>query len=927
MPDDANVDQIAMNTDASSIAFSWSDGTGYYVTALHNGQSIAVSPSSGGGLLTPTGGFATGSGYSGFVTGGGTFLQLVANFVLNNPQLLTVIIGGSTEYLPAPPISLPNGWDFIASYDPLDVTAWGPNGTAAAFVYEGSGYEFARAPFLGNYIFSNGVTTQISIDYDRPLINNHWPQFPSSPFGVIAVVNDNNEFVLNSPSGQYTYYANGVQIGDLRTKLFLDIYQDQIAYGGNAQMISLTNSGKMLLRMDLIQPVPGTSTSQESTQLFIADPTTDPSNRSAIKKDLKVVGTPANWYFPFSPIPPLGGQPYGATHDQITEQNVITTVGVRVKDDSGNQIPLPNLVPRPVLLFPVELAVDGNRDGTITLGSIADQTTPARPYRFWVNDDQDSTVTTMLGATEGDVVPVVTPDFDDAFIQCKRDLEDWTRLWINLSGSATFIKGLVQAGYSVGLQFEPLPGDTTDPLPQIKICEAAEPTGGTGYITDDATAGEQISVPYSFPIADQHGNVTIGSTPFLLPSSFWSDVDNNTPKHLLFEGCAEGKGKLKLVFYDSQNNKVGEGGALYVSIRNIKKMYQHQVLGGPNPWPSGTFEVDPDETRQAVVFVHGWQMSPLDTINFSETMYKRLWWRGFKGRFVAIRWDTYYSDAFGRVAYAGQAIDAYLAGFNDSEHNAWQTGVALKAFVNNSLPAGYTRDLVAHSMGNVVAGDALQLGMIIDNYALLQAALPAACYDDRSSLVPAPTPVTAGPRTVHLWDVDTPDNDPDPATKSLAYIGRLKNVQGTLTNFYLPADQATSYAWAVNNVLAKPPFYPEPGTDLEDGYLVNSFDYVRGAPSGQKLVKSVSLFSPPTYLTDRDEANSYACRTWARAVGAEPNTAGPIGASVDLSSDTFSPGSKGGFDKDHSAEFDWDIQKLTPFYNTLLGKLQIPTIK
>ena len=571
-----------------------------------------------------------------------------------------------------------------------------------------------------------------------------------------------------------------------------------------------------------------------------------------------------------------------------------------------------------VTLVPVELAVDYNRDGNIDLTGGSDQTSESNLYRFWLNDDQDTDT-----SGNGDVVPVTQSDLTPGNIVSKRDLEDWARLWISFKGSYNIIKGIVSNGGSVGLQFEPL-SSGTDPTPSIKICEAVESSGSTGYVTDDGIAGQQIGGQYGDVITSKDGasiNV-IGSSPFKLPTNFLDDVDDNTPKHLIFEGESEGKGKLTLVFFDSSGNKIGEGGAVYMDIKNVKKMYQHKTLGGQEAWPSGMdFSQDPAETSQAIVFVHGWRMSPADTVSYSETMFKRLWWRGFKGRFVAIRWDTYYdSTDFGWVPYAGQAIDAYLAKYNDSEHNAWLTGQSLANYVNSSaIPLGYSRNLVAHSMGNVVVGDALQQGMKINNYALLNAAIPAACYDTSTTLPPAPTTTTAGVLgTVHEWDASTPDDDPDTATQNLAYRGRLKNVSGNLTSFYLPQDYATSYAWEVNNVLAKPPVYPIAGApDTEDGYLVFEWGYNRNAPSGQKLYKGVP--GAARYLTDRDEANSYACRTWAKAVGAEGKTAGPIGAKVDLSSSTY-----GNFNTEHSAEFDRNIQQLEAFYNALLDSLRIP---
>jgi hypothetical protein len=37
-------------------------------------------------------------------------------------------------------------------------------------------------------------------------------------------------------------------------------------------------------------------------------------------------------------------------------------------------------------------------------------------------------------------------------------------------------------------------------------------------------------------------------------------------------------------------------------------------------------------------------MTEAESENFSETMFKRLWWQGYKGRFAALRWPTLSAD-------------------------------------------------------------------------------------------------------------------------------------------------------------------------------------------------------------------------------------------------------------------------------------------
>jgi hypothetical protein len=560
-----------------------------------------------------------------------------------------------------------------------------------------------------------------------------------------------------------------------------------------------------------------------------------------------------------------------------------------------------------VLLVPAELMVDGNRDGEMSFDDPAvhdgDQTSESRPYRFWLNDDDDG-----AAGEPGDHVPPRAPDYADGTIRSIRDLEDFARLHVNVAGfEAALESNTVQAAFE---------WRQTSNNPRIKLYRAT--SAGTNYLTDEAAANSALL----FPFRDTLGEVAPGA-PLFMPSGFWVKNSGfaNVPKTLpiawfLFEASGEGKGQLVLSFW-KDGRKIGETPGVWLDIRNVKTLYQHQVLGGQDPWNGANFEPDRQEEEEVIIFVHGWRLSPADTANFAETMFKRMWWRGYKGRFAAVRWDTYYNATdHGWVPYVGQAVDAYLGKYNDSEHNAWLTGEVLKEYVDE-LPGTYRKHIVAHSMGNVVTASALERGMTVDTYALLNAAIPAACYDDRSDLQPAPTMKTAGPLGVHLWDTQTtPDDDPDPLTRRLAYRGRLMNVSGNLVSFFLPNDFATSYAWELNNVLTKPPLGLEDDDRREFGLFCAGFNYVRSAPPGQKLTKGGNT------LADPNEAEPYACRTWAKAVGAEPNTRGKLsGVGVNMGTPAF--GGSNGLDTEHSGEFDRAIQRATPFYKELLNQFGI----
>lgn len=142
----------------------------------------------------------------------------------------------------------------------------------------------------------------------------------------------------------------------------------------------------------------------------------------------------------------------------------------------------------------------------------------------------------------------------------------------------------------------------------------------------------------------------------------------------------------------------GEGISFPHTFENDPPEPQMGWTPDPNNNP---FEDDPaswTESKQYIVFVHGWNMDYNGAQNFAETMFKRLWQRGYKGRFAFLRWPTFTG----------------LSTYNNSEYRAWKCGESLKQYVS-SLPSGYSKSLIAHSMGNIVAGSALQKGLSVPN--------------------------------------------------------------------------------------------------------------------------------------------------------------------------------------------------------------------
>lgn len=578
------------------------------------------------------------------------------------------------------------------------------------------------------------------------------------------------------------------------------------------------------------------------------------------------------------------------------------------------------------MLVRVDLAVDANRDGVIkfagnfqsTQGKPTDKTTEAKPFRFWCNDDFDS--------GDADSPDAASSNTGDLKVNCKRDLEDYARLHINIGGLQDAI---VNGDIQVGLEWRNTTGS-----PSIKICRAVEPDGGNEYIQGGADGNENWA---DSQILLQNASLLgpIGSDGgFKFPASFWQSGSYGLPalsadhpnRYLLFDGITEGKGELVLTFWKG-TTKIGEGGGVWLDIKNIKKMYERykaspEGIATPYTNSSGqfnnastpqnnemgqTFDKPSDETKDCLVFVHGWNNSFNDSINTAETMFKRLWWQGFKGHFVAFRWETLTQTD---LAPAGE--------YNRSDSRAFIYGAALKETAS-TLSEQYTVSVVAHSMGNIVTGEAMQEGMQIRNYIMMQAAVPASCYDPNAATL------------ARLVDKDAQVPTPDLHDPTLGYRGYLQSISGTITRYYNPFDYAlaTGYTvilgipaiesnWEANQLSYKPDGaygtqgwqygYNPSNTLSKRGWLLNDGFHVSPPVFG-------TTFPDYRYrlVNDSFEMKAFIARSRTKAVGAIDSVGSPIGASVNLQ-DRYGFGSSR---PDHSGQFTRRIQQVFGLYKEI----------
>jgi hypothetical protein len=338
---------------------------------------------------------------------------------------------------------------------------------------------------------------------------------------------------------------------------------------------------------------------------------------------------------------------------------------------------------QPFLAIRGGLYVDANRDGNIQLDG-SDDTSSTNPFRFWLNDDVDG-----IPGYEDESLDLRFPDYTGTYIMSRRDLEDFARLHVYIGG----LQDAVSSGQIlVGLKWKT--GYTGSPA--INIYSAVEADGGTKYLTDLNIANQQVVDPFRRVVPNKDGNhVRVDtSATFIFGADFWSGLTaSGGKKYLLFEGCTEGKGQLVLVLLKPDGTEIGEGPGVWLDLKNIKSMYERAkaTTGGalspngidytiplppdytgpndsniPNPtmgWVPDErgFPFQPDsredlQNKNYIVFVHGWRQSPEQATSYAETMFKRLWQRGYKGRFAAFRWPTFY----GGPEIDDDNIDGYI---------------------------------------------------------------------------------------------------------------------------------------------------------------------------------------------------------------------------------------------------------------------------
>ncbi|HTV43102.1 MAG TPA: alpha/beta hydrolase [Candidatus Sulfotelmatobacter sp.] len=428
------------------------------------------------------------------------------------------------------------------------------------------------------------------------------------------------------------------------------------------------------------------------------------------------------------------------------------------------------------IVYCISLALDKNHDGTIdTSFSGPDTTSASSPYVFWCNNNYDRWAYPLDSDPYQDEVlnsdaenPYQEDDeftrFGQRNIPDTRDLEDFARLWV--CGVNSNLLAALPPGSTITLNW----GDVNNPStnnPTIDLFEAANPDGGIGYLTNEMTATNQIDID-ARPYVGRLGpgdSIQLNATNFL---------NNWAGNYFIWCGVNYGSGGLNLTIATSNGTVIAQT-TTYIQITDIKQMYERWTVGNdPGRMPKTTAILErealpfpgqpafqypaPQGTNTPyILYVHGWNESDDMKDAHAQTAFKRLYWQGYQGRFGFFRWPTTSGETATALADGTEGVED---DYNWSENLAWYSAAGLLNLLTN-LDAEYNGQvyLFAHSLGNVVAGEAFRLAgsnQVVNVYVASQAALTAHLYD--STVPDTIFSTTVTPEIFNNWLADINGN-------------------------------------------------------------------------------------------------------------------------------------------------------------------------
>ena len=356
-----------------------------------------------------------------------------------------------------------------------------------------------------------------------------------------------------------------------------------------------------------------------------------------------------------------------------------------------------------VSMVPYKITPDWNRDGIIDRKDRG-KVSAANPWRWWMNDDDDSPLAAGAWDGSGDMPAGDWGDSYDNRVDGIRDLVDFFPIHLDLRHLFT--------------HFDPQTHDfilkQDDGALKIVEVDFANPLAGKGAASHliNVQTADHLKRAFIWRTKDE------GRT---LSDDFIESAKQGRGM-ILCEGSNESEQPLKLEIR-TKGGTLKKALEMPLKISRVEQMYRHLNLrdqlaeahrGDPGDLPTQMSDPGayyPDELTNGSYFVHVHGFANDDKVARAghAELFKRMHQLGSNARFVGVSWH-------------GDTQPDY----HHAVHHAFLTGDIL----NEKLGLNGDVVIAGHSLGNMVVSQAIEYGGLeVKRYYMINAATPIEAYD------------------------------------------------------------------------------------------------------------------------------------------------------------------------------------------------------
>ncbi|HTY87092.1 MAG TPA: M36 family metallopeptidase [Candidatus Acidoferrum sp.] len=454
-----------------------------------------------------------------------------------------------------------------------------------------------------------------------------------------------------------------------------------------------------------------------------------------------------------------------------------------------------------VLLVPMAMAVDNNRDGQITFDE-SDATAAGCPYRFWINDSQEGGDEVAVAEVQipgipdhpwnGGVAPPPVPilNYQRTQVNGCSDLINFFPVALKLGNALRTFPPSGGYEYRLSISRRPPPEQETG---SVKFIYTSLPLANAfDYLTNTASSGYGINSDQAATNADTIEVLGIPGTP--LDNNWLARVQtNNGTGIILVEGCATTTQPLQLQIW--RNGTLLGGVPLHLSISGVEQMFRHLNLCA---YANGAVEVssraiaanEPPTKDKNFVFLHGYNVNQQEARGVLSEVFKRMYWSGSQAKFYGVTWNGALTKEFASIQ-AFPPEKQFTPNYHTNVYNAFLTAPHLASFLGG-LPGETV--VAAHSLGNMAVlsalNDCTNVDFTVKAFFMIDAAV---AMEAVQSTTPDTTMIYSAwrPYAPRLYASDWWQLFPaDDGRGSLTWSNRLNNFRNTdIYNFYSSGEE------------------------------------------------------------------------------------------------------------------------------------------